>query len=455
MNESCGSFSLRAETSAAVDHAVRCAQRAWRSPGVSVGIVRDGALVHSVHVGSARLDPTVPADDDTHFLMGSVTKTFTGLVVMMLRDEGRLELDDPIDRHLPGIAHGRLTIRGLLAHLSGLQREPVGNIWDSVQGLDVDELMAGLPAAETVLEQGELFHYSNLAYILLAQVVERITGQSWEQAVTERVCRPLGMSRTGLTPRSDRMLGYAVHPFAGTAAEEPLFDLGAAAPLGGLWSTIADLARYSTVLTDPDQSLIRPETLDQMCRPLVMIDHRAWTVGYGLSWGMVRRGERIYVGHAGAMPGYLTGLRASRADRLAVVAVANTTAGAAPIVLAADLLDLVLGAEPTPPAVWVPEGSGQIVPQIAEVLGLWWSEGQALVFQVRDGQLWCTVPGEPAFAETRFALDGPDGFRAVHGRECGERLELHRDESGRVTRMSFATYAVTREPASFGDLIGS
>ncbi len=455
MTESHGSSALRAETVAAVDHAVRAAQRTWRSPGVSVGIVRDGALVHSVHVGSARLDPQVPADDNTHFLMGSVTKTFTGLVVMMLRDEGRLDLEDPIDRHLPGIAHGQLTIRGLLAHLSGLQREPVGNIWDSVQGLDVDELMAGLPAAETVLKQGELFHYSNLAYILLAQVVERITGQSWEQAVTERVCRPLGMSRTSLIPRSDRMLGYAVHPFAGTATEEPLFDLRATAPLGGLWSTIADLARYSTVLTDPDQSLIRPETLDQMCRPLVMIDHRAWTVGYGLSWGMVRRGERIYVGHAGAMPGYLTGLRASRADRLAVVAVANTTACAAPIVLAADLLDLVLGAEPTPPAVWVPERGGEIVPQIAEVLGLWWSEGQALVFQVRDGQLWCTVPGEPAFAETRFALDGPDGFRAVQGRECGERLELHRDESGRVTRMSFATYAVTREPASFGDLTRS
>lgn len=175
---------MRAETSAAVDHAVRCAQRAWRSPGVSVGIVRDGALVHSVHVGSARLDPTVPADDDTHFLMGSVTKTFTGLVVMMLRDEGRLDLDDPLDRHLPGIAHGRLTIRGLLAHLSGLQREPVGNIWDSVQGPDVEQLMADLPAAETVLEQGELFHYSNLAYILLAQLVERITGQPWEQVVT-------------------------------------------------------------------------------------------------------------------------------------------------------------------------------------------------------------------------------------------------------------------------------
>ena len=92
------------------------------------------------------------------------------------------------------------------------------------------------------------------------------------------------MTRTGLTPRSDRMLGYAVHPFAGTATEEPLFDLRATAPLGGLWSTIADLARYSTVLTNPDQGLLRPETLDQMCRPLVMIDQQAWTVGYGLSW---------------------------------------------------------------------------------------------------------------------------------------------------------------------------
>ena len=246
-----------------------------------------------------------------------------------------------------------------------------------------------------------------------------------------------------------------MHPFAGTATEEPLFDLRATAPLGGLWSTIADLARYSTVLTNPDQGLLRPETLDQMCRPLVMIDQQAWTVGYGLSWGMVRRGNRVYVGHAGAMPGYLTGVRASRADRLAAIAVANTSAGAAPIVLAADLLDLVLDAEPTAPAVWVPEQGATIDPLVAEVLGLWWSEGEALVFTVRDGQLWCTLPGEPAFTETRFALDGSGGFRAIHGRECGERLQLQRDASGRLTRMTFATYAVTREPTSFGDLAGS
>ena len=86
---------------------------------------------------------------------------------------------------------------------------------------------------------------------------------------------------------------------------------------------------------------------------------------------------------------------------------------------------------------------------------MWGGECQALVCHVRDGQLCGTVPGEPEFAETCFALDGPDGFRAVHGREGGERLELHRDDSGRVTRMSFATYAVTRQPASFRDLAGS
>jgi CubicO group peptidase (beta-lactamase class C family) len=105
---------------------VVAAQRSWRAPGVSVGVVRDGALVWSTHVGSARLGtPSIPADDDTQFMIGSVTKTFTALAVMSLRDDGRLSLDDTLDAYVPGSRHGRVPLRQRLAHASGLQREPV------------------------------------------------------------------------------------------------------------------------------------------------------------------------------------------------------------------------------------------------------------------------------------------------------------------------------------------
>jgi len=128
---------------------------------------------------------------------------------------------------------------------------------------------------------------------------------------------------------------------------------------------------------------------------------------------------------------------------------ANSSAGAEPIVLAADLLDLVLDAEPTAASPWTPEAS---VPELAEFLGSWWSEGEELVFSVRDGRLWCAPRGAGALFESRFIPDGPDRFRVDLGRERGEALDVERDASGRISRMYLATYAVTREPLAFAEL---
>jgi CubicO group peptidase (beta-lactamase class C family) len=435
---------------ARVDQLVAQAQSRWHSPNVSVGIVRDGALTHSAHVGAARLDPRVPATDDTPFMIGSVTKTLTAVLVMSLRDEGRLDLDDALDRFLPGRAHGEVTVRLLLSHLSGLQREPVGRMWESLVAPDTGDLLGQLDQAERVLAPGLAFHYSNLAYALLGQVVEVVTAAPWERVVAERILTPLSMSRTGLIPPADRALGYFVDEFSGVATQEPTFDLGATAPLGGLWSTVADLGRYAAFLAEPDPAVLAPATVEQMCRPVAMVDPDTWTYGYGLGWSMTRRGERVYTGHGGAMPGYLTAVQVSRPDRLGVVAWVNSSAGCAPMALAGEVLDLVLDAEPTLPPAWVPE---EPAPGLTELLGFWWSEGTRLAFFVREGRLWCRVDGDGlAVSETRFEPEGPDLFRAVQGRERGERLELTRDRAGHVTRMHFATYAVTRDPRSFADL---
>lgn len=427
------------------------AQRRWRSPGVSVGVVRADALVFTSHVGSARLDDAAPAaaTDDTQFMIGSVTKTFTALAVMSLRDEERLSLDDELGAYLPGTRHARVPVRQMLAHASGLQREPVGNIWETLEAPDRETFRAGVEHAEQVLPAHHAFHYSNLAYGLLGQVVETVTGQEWEDVVRERILEPLAMSRTGLAPAPDRAIGYQVDPFAGTATEEPLFELNATAPLGGLWSTVADMARYAAYIARPDRRVVRPETIDEMCRPLIMTDVDAWSGAYGLGFGMGRRGERVYVGHGGAMPGFLTGLRVRRKDGVGAVVFANCTAGPETLALATDLVEAVIDAEPSLAAPWVPE---QPDTALSPLLGTWWSEGSPITFVVRGGQLWSFLTEGDPLSETRYAAEGPDRFRAVEGRERGEVLRVVRTPDGAIEKLYFATYAVTRVPMAFADL---
>jgi len=434
-----------------LDNRVREAQNQWHSPAVSAGIVRDGALVWSTHVGSARLDPSTAPTDDTQYLIGSITKTFTAVLIMALRDAGRLSLDDRLETYLPRTRHGAITIRQLLSHASGLQREPVGRIWENLEAPDEERLLRELEDAEQVLPVHFAFHYSNLAFALLGQIVEQLEGRPWSAVITERILLPLEMSNTGLAPDdASRALGYQVHPHTGVATVEPRFDLKATAPLGGLWSTVADLCRYAAFVADPVEEVLSPDSLDEMCRPLIMTDVEGWARAYGLGYDLERTGERVLAGHGGSMPGFLAGLRVRRQDRLGAVVFANSTAGAETVALASRLVNAVLDAEPSPAPVWTPS---QPQPDFDGMLGSWWTEGEEIVFEVRDNVLWSRIPGGLPIADTRFARIDADRFRAVAGRERGELLEITRGSGADVERMHFATYALTRTPTAFADLL--
>jgi hypothetical protein len=132
-----------------------------------------------------------------------------------------------------------------------------------------------------------------------------------------------------------------------------------------------------------------------------------------------------------------------------VFVVATTTAGAEAGPLATRLLDLVLDALPRVQAAWVPEHPQ---PDLDELLGSWWSEGEELVLEVREGELWMRVATGTPLDETRFVREDASTFRAVAGREQGERLELVRGADGTLVKLYFATYAVTRTPTAFADL---
>jgi CubicO group peptidase (beta-lactamase class C family) len=424
-------------------------QAEWRCPSVMARVVRGGEPVWTGGAGLADVTSEAPPDAGTQYRIGSITKSFTAVLVMQLRDEGKLALDDPLGAYLPGTRHGALTLRRMLSHVSGLQREPVGDMWECATGPDREALLAGLEHAEAVLPPGSRWHYSNLAYILLGEVVAKLCGASWEQVLAERILRPLGLRRTTVRPLAPHAAGYLVDAHADRVRAEPEFAGHAFAPAGELWSTAEDLGRWAAFLAEPPPEVLAPDTLDEMTFPQVMHDLDAWTLAWGLGLMLHRRGDRILVGHDGAMPGFMAGLAVRRAERVGAIVFANTTAGADPGGLAIDLVLETVDRDPVLPEAWRP--GPPVPPELEGLLGPWWSEGSEFVFSVRQGVLEARRAEQaPGKAPSRFAPLGPDLFRTVSGREQGELLRVVRSPDGTAEKLYWATYPFTRRQQAAG-----
>jgi CubicO group peptidase (beta-lactamase class C family) len=442
-------MSLLGTTAADLRRRVASAQAEWRSASVTAAVVRDGEQVFAHSAGLADDAAALAADDDVQYRIGSVTKTFTAVLAMALRDEGRLALDDALDLHLPGTRHGEVTVRLLLSHLSGLQREPVGDVWWTGQVPDRDGLLAGLEEAESVSSPHRRWHYSNLAYAVLGELVARLDGRSWEQSLQARVLDPLGLARTSVVPAGRRAAGYLTDPYADRLHREPDIATGGLAPAAQLWSTAQDLGRWASFWAQPAAEVLSPDTIEEMCQPQVLWDVDAWTLGWGLGPMLLRSGDRVLVGHEGAMPGFLAALWVYRQDRVGAVALANATSGAQPSALAAALVGAVLDAEPADPPAWAP--GPPVDPQAEPLLGRWWSEGSEFVLSWRVGRLEARAAAAPPTRPPAvFAPQGTDLWRTVSGREAGELLRVVRDSSGAVLRLHWATYGFTRSAEVFG-----
>lgn len=434
---------------AKLDHALRVAQAEQRLPSVSACVFRDGEILWEQALGLADVERSVDATPDHVYRIGSITKTFTAVLVMQLVGEGRIELDAPLQAYLPEAPAGP-TIRMALSHLTGLQREPPGEIWESMQPPTREELIAGLGDAELVLVPGEQWHYSNLVFALLGEIVMRVHGDLYGDVLQRRILDPLGLRRTTLRPDDLQATPYFVEPYTDVVRIEPDFALtestGAA---GWLWSTAGDLARWGTFLAEGDDAVLPCRLLDRMARVQTMVDEAQWSVGWGLGLELYRRGDRVFVGHGGAMPGFLAALVVDRSERTGAVVLTNTSAGAKPEALALDLAVTTLEALPRAPAPWSP---GEEAPaELAGILGRWWTEGEEIVLAFRDLRFRAELVGGAVGRNVSFLeLEADDLWRVVEGRERGELLRAVRDGEGRVTKLYFATYPLTREPSTFG-----
>ena len=423
-------------------------QRRDRLPSLAAAVFSGGEVAWSTAIGLADVEAGADATVDTQYAVASITKTFTAVSVMQLRDEGRLDLDDPLERHLSDVAHSRLTLGRMLAHASGLQREPPGEVWESLVFPEAEELLAALPEAEQVLPGATAWHYSNLAYALLGLVVAHSVGRPFREHVEERLLRPLGLTRTTWGFDAPHARPYFVEPYSDSVRREPELDIGGKGGESGLCSTVGDLARWGAFLCDPDESLLSPTSVEQMHAVRIMAEPD-WTLGWGLGIELWRRGDRVFGGHTGGFPGFVSMLVYSRRERIGVIVLTNsgpwpkaTDTGLR--LLEAALEELMPASEP-----WVPEEPPPA--EIMPLLGRWWSEGREFVLGWRRGRLEArSATAPPERAPSVFEADGADRFRTISGDERGELLRVVRGNGGEVVRLYWATYPFTREPSTFG-----
>jgi CubicO group peptidase (beta-lactamase class C family) len=404
------------------------AQRDGRAPSLVAGVVRNGGLAWSAGRGEVAEPHT-----DMQYRLGSISKPVTAIVVLRLRDEGLLHLDDPLDRHLPGTPLGDRTIGQLLSHVAGASAESPGGWWERTQGGSLGDLALG--ADDVVLGAGRRFHYSNLGFGLLGELVATLRGTTWEDAVTAEVLAPLGMIRTTPRPVQPAAPGTAVHPWADVVLPEPEHHAGVMAAAGQLWATLDDLARFGAFLLGDTGDVLDPTTLEEMAVPAGVDDSAAGWSAYGLGLQVVRVDGRTLIGHGGSMPGFLAGVFVDRDEQIGAVSLANTTSGLDAVVF--GLLADVRAAEPRVVEPWTPSPS----PVALDVLGVWfWGPSPYVLRAVSGGMLHLgPLPGRMGRA-SRFAARDDGTWLGLDGYFAGETLRIAGDH------LDLDTFVFTRTP---------
>jgi CubicO group peptidase (beta-lactamase class C family) len=410
------------------------AQRDGRCPSVVAGVVRDGGLVWSAGRGEVA-EPHA----DVQYRLGSITKTVTAIAVMRLRDEGRLDLDDPVERHLPGVPGGDRTVGQLLAHTAGLRSESPGLWWERVPGGPFDEL--GMTPDDVKHPAGRRFHYSNLGYGLLGELVARHRERPWEQVVRDEVLLPLGMTRTTPRPQGRAAQGFAVHPWADVLLREPEEDGGAMAPAGQLWATLADLGRFAAFLLGDTGDVLDPDTLEEMALPSGVDPSATSWSAYGLGLQVVRHDGQTLVGHGGSMPGFLASVFVDREQDLGTVVLCNATSGLDPA-LVADLQATVRTAEPVIGAAWSP---GPVDEAAMALVGTWYWGTYAYGLRLRADGLLDLLGLMGAGRASRFRSRGDGTWVGLDGYHAGEVLRPVHAE-GRLVALDLGTFVFSRTP---------
>ncbi|HXB09555.1 MAG TPA: serine hydrolase, partial [Puia sp.] len=301
-------------------------------PGMVYGIVAGGRLVYSNAAGWSNIQKKEAAGPGTDFRIASMSKSFTTVAILQLRDAGKLRLDDPASLYIPELKgqHGpasdapEITIRHLLTHSAGF---PEDNPWGDRQLEATDaELMAMVRKGIAFSNSpGMYYEYSNLGFTLLGHIVKVVSGHSYEEYITEHVFKPLGMGHTywEYTRVPEERLAHGYRWLNGEWVEQPMLHDGAYGAMGGLITTMEDFARYEAwqLAAWPsreggDETVLKRSSRREMQQPWMFNNLNSSysyngvdacpvvsMYGYGLRWTRDCKGQTM-VGHTGGLPGF-------------------------------------------------------------------------------------------------------------------------------------------------------
>ncbi len=316
-------------------------QRAYRGiPGLSIAVVHDQELVWSRGFGVADLTTKVPVTPSTIFRIASITKTFTATAVMILRDRGRLRLDDPVSMHLPWFTYKNrhtdgpaVTIRQLLTHTSGLPREAAFPYWTDHNFPTREQMIAEFHEQESVFEPETRYKYSNLGMAILGEVIAAASGMTYDAFVTTTILQPLGMTGTSVYPqealRTRWATGYDRKLEDGSRASVDMLDSRGLVSAANISSTVEDLGRWASFhmlegKNSPGQ-ILKGSTLREMHR--VQWVNRSWTGGAGLGFSVSKGDGRPTYGHGGWVGGNRSQFTVSPKEKVAVIVMVNADDG--------------------------------------------------------------------------------------------------------------------------------
>ena len=324
-------------------------------PGTAFGVIADGKLIYSGGFGYTDLAKKTPATAQSVFRIASMTKSFTAMAIMKLRDAGQLRLDDAASLYIPALKKVPLltadapviTVRHLLSHAAGF---PEDNPWGDRQLADTEAELTQLieQGISFANVSGVAYEYSNLAFAMLGRIISTVSKRPYQQYITQEILKPLGMNHTfwEYTAVPADLLAHGYRFQNGQFLEETLLHDGSHGAMGGLLTSIEDFAKYAAFhlsawppRNDAETGPIKRSSLREMQQPATFSNLNAnfkypngrgvamtSSYAYGLGWSIDGEG-RVFGGHSGGLPGFGSQWKMMPDYGIAVVAFSNLTYG--------------------------------------------------------------------------------------------------------------------------------
>lgn len=423
-------------------------------PGLSTTLVHDQRILWSGGIGVARTTDEARADQHTIYRVGSVTKLFTATMLLQLRDAGKLQLDDPIERYIPAFKLRSPfrdarppTFRQVASHMAGLPRElPIAG-WDRFEAPTSEQILARLQEAEMILPPMIHYKYSNIGYTVLGHALEVIAQQPYTEYVVKHILHPLGMCSSGFTlPQALQSRGaHATFPPPATQLVPAHYpDMGAYAPMGQLFASAEDLGRFIMLQfrkgPQGDNQLLNGGTLREMHAPVWM--DASWTFGTAIGWRLGRLAKRTILTHDGLVHGFSADVTVVPELKLGIAVCANAMADVAMIsrTILEPLIDLMDHACPNQ------YGTQQVESMDGAELYVGHYRVPGLVeleILLADQRLIGRVSA-PFRADLPLTPEGDHRFRMHGGPFDGEILVFNLDKAGWVEQLIAAGFVFER-----------